>query len=324
MTEVTAGIDIGGIDSEIGIVSEQGEFYKKATIITTDFPDVNQFIAESFKVIGQISKGFDLKGIGVAAPNGNHYKGTIENAVNLTWKGIIPFVELLKKYTQVPVALTNDAKAAAIGERLYGGAKGMDNFILVTLGTGLGCGIYTHGHLLTGQLGLAGEMGHTIVEENGRLCNTKRKGCLEAYASVTGIRRTVFSMLSASDRESELRRFAFDELDGEQIYHAASNGDTLALEAFEYTGNMLGRELANVASLFDPEAIFLGGGLARAGDILLKPTQRHFDKNVFPAFEGKVKISISQLMEENGGIMGACALAWDRLRAEKKTASQKN
>jgi glucokinase len=314
MQEVTVGIDIGGIDSEIGIASADGHLYKKAAILTPDYPDVKNFISECFKVITNISQGYKVNGIGVAAPNGNPYKGTIENAVNLAWKGIIPFVEIMKTHTDVPVVLTNDAKAAAVGEKLYGGAKNMDNFILVTLGTGLGSGIYTHGHLLTGYLGLAGEMGHMIIEDDGRMCNTRRQGCLEAYASVTGIRRTVFSMLSQSVEDSPLRKFSFEELDGYQITVAAQGGDPVALEAFEFTGRILGRALANVASLFDPEAIFIGGGLARAGDFILKPTRKYFDQNVFPAFEGKVKLLISDLMKENGGIMGACALAWDRYK----------
>ncbi|HYC86134.1 MAG TPA: ROK family protein, partial [Chryseosolibacter sp.] len=272
MKQVTAGIDIGGIDSEIGIAGQDGKLYKKARIITKDFPDVRDFIARCHSVIGELARDFDLGAIGVAAPNGNPYHGTIENAVNLTWKGVIPFVEIMSSYTSLPVVLTNDAKAAAVGEKLFGGAREMDNFILVTLGTGLGSGIYTHGHLLTGHLGLAGELGHTIIEDNGRMCNTNRQGCLEAYASVTGIRRTVLSLLSRSVTKSSLRNLSFDDLDGQRIFLAAREKDPVAMEAFEYTGKILGRGLANAASLLDPEAIFLAGGLAHAGDLILKPT----------------------------------------------------
>jgi glucokinase len=264
----------------------------------------------------KISQGFKVNAIGIAAPNGNPYNGTIENAVNLSWKGIIPLVTLMKTFIDIPVALTNDAKAAAIGEKLYGGAKNMQNFILITLGTGLGSGIYTHGHLLTGHRGIAGEMGHMIVDDNGRMCNTKRKGCLEAYASVTGIRRTVFSLLSASAEESTLRKFSFEELNGKQITEAAKEGDGIALKAFEYTGRVLGMALANVASLFDLECIFFGGGLAKAGDFILDPTRKHFNRHVFPAFENKVMLTQSELLNENGGIMGACALAWGKYESE--------
>jgi glucokinase len=224
----------------------------------------------------------------------------------------------LRSYIDVPVTLTNDAKAAAVGEKLFGGAKSMQNFILITLGAGLGSGIYTHGHLLTGNLGLAGETGHMIVDSNGRMCNTKRKGCLESYASVTGIKRTIFSLLSDTIHESTLRDFSFKDLKGEQISQAAHNGDLIALEAFEFTARVLGRALANVISLFDPEAIFFAGGLARAGDLLLKPTQKYIDQNVFPAFQGKVKLLISELLDKNGGMMGACALAWEKYVSETK------
>jgi glucokinase len=318
MKDVTAGIDIGGIDSEIGLVSETGECFKKKTIITKDFADVRNFIKECATIISSLSKeeNFNLKAIGIAAPNGNPNKGTIENAVNLSWKGIIPFTEMMKEQIDVPVTLTNDAKAAAVGEKLFGGAKKMENFILITLGAGLGSGIYTHGHLLTGNIGLAGEMGHMIVEEGGRMCNTKRRGCLESYASVTGIKRTVFSLLATSVYESQLRNFSFKDLTGEQISVAAQSGDPVALEAFELTARILGRALANVISLFDPEAIFVGGGLARSGDLLLKRTQKYIDENVFPAFEGKVKLLVSELLDVNGGMMGASALAWQQFKSK--------
>jgi glucokinase len=321
MKEVTAGVDIGGIDTEIGLVSEAGECYKKAIVITGKFPGIDDFIKECVTIIrGLVKEGdFKLKGIGVAAPNGNPNRGTIENAVNLSWKGIIPFAEMMRKHFDVPVALTNDAKAAAVGEKLFGGAKAMENFILITLGTGLGSGIYTHGHLLTGNLGLAGEMGHMIVEHDGRTCNTKRKGCLESYASVTGIKRTVFSLLARSVHESSLRNISFNDLNGEQISKAALKGDPIALEAFEFTAQVLGKALANVISLFDPEAIFVAGGLARAGDRLLIPTQKYIDENVFPAFEGKVRLLVSELLDTNGGMMGACALAWEKYKVESKS-----
>jgi glucokinase len=318
MKEAAAGIDIGGIDTEIGLISEHGECYEKRTIITGEFPDVKQFITECIELISVLSKegNYKVNAIGIAAPNGNPTKGTIENAVNLSWKGIIPFTEMMREFVHIPVVLTNDAKAAAVGEKLFGGAQNMKNFILITLGAGLGSGIYVHDHLLTGHLGLAGEMGHMIVKENGRMCNTKREGCLEAYASVTGIKRTVLTLLGESVQDSELRNFSFKNLDGEQITIAANNGDVIALQAFEFTGQILGTALANVISLFDPEAIFFAGGLAKAGDLLLKPTQKYIDKNVFPAFEGKVKLKVSALLDSNGGMIGAGALAWQKYKME--------
>ncbi|MFZ6010465.1 MAG: ROK family protein [Bacteroidota bacterium] len=318
--EVTGAIDIGGIDTEIGLVSKAGECQQKARIITGQFKDAPVFIKECAKIIKDLEAqgDFKVKAVGVAAPNGNPNKGTIQNAVNLPWKGIIPFTEIMQTHLNVPVALTNDAKAAAIGEKLFGGATQMKNFILITLGAGLGSGIYTHGHLLTGHLGLAGEMGHMIVQHDGRMCNTKRKGCLEAYASVTGIKRTVFSLLAESVQESQLRNFSFKELTGEQISVAARHGDVIALQAFDITAKFLGKALANVISLFDPEAIFFAGGLAHAGDLLLKPTRKYIDENVFPAFEGKVPLLISSLLDANGGMIGASALAWEQYRLKTR------
>jgi glucokinase len=322
MSDVTAGIDIGGIDSEIGLVSESGECYKKITIVTKDFLKAEEFIGKCTELINKLSteNSLTIKAIGVAAPNGNPYKGTIEHAVNLTWKGIIPFTQMMQKHIDVPVVLTNDAKAAAVGEKLFGGAKKMENFIVVTLGAGLGSGIYTHGHLLTGNVGLAGEMGHMIVTEDGRMCNTKRKGCLESYASVTGIKRTIFSLLADSVHDSPLRNISFEKLDGKMISEAAHEGDPIALEAFDFTARVLGKALANVISLFDPEAIFITGGLAHAGELLLKPTRKYIDQNVFPAFEGKVKLLVSAMLDTNGGMMGASALAWQKYRTESGTS----
>jgi glucokinase len=322
MNEVTAGIDIGGIDTEIGLVTRNGTCVKKKSIITGNYSDATKFIQECADIIIRLCEEDNLKlnAIGVAAPNGNPNSGAIENAVNLSWKGIVPFAKMLQTRVAVPVTLTNDAKAAAVGEKLFGGAKRMENFILITLGAGLGSGIYTHGHLLTGNLGLAGEMGHMIVSDNGRTCNTKRKGCLEAYASVTGLKRTVFSLLADTVHASTLRDYTFSDLTGKQIWLAARSGDRVALDAFESTGRVLGKALANVISLLDTEAIFFAGGLAHAGDLLLKPTQKYIDENVFPAFEGKVKLLISELLELNGGMMGASALAWEKYRPYLSTS----
>lgn len=313
--EVTAGIDIGGIDTEIGLVSASGECFKKTTIITSSFSDARDFLRECLHAIRRLGyeDGFHVNAIGIAAPNGNHYTGAIENAVNLRWKGVIPVVEMMKQMSDLPIAFTNDANAAAVGEKRFGGAKDMDDFVVVTLGAGLGSGIYINGQLLTGHMGLAGEMGHMIMEEDGRMCNTGRTGCLEAYASVTGIRRTVIALLASSVEETPLRHLSLNELRGEQITNAARAGDPIAVKAFEYTGKVLGRALANVVSLLDPEAIFIGGGLARAGDLLFEPVRQHLERNVFPPFAGRVKLLPSMLLDDgSGGVLGAGALAWEK------------
>lgn len=323
MQKVTAGIDIGGTDTEVGVIDHHGKCFRKAVIITDNFPDIRDFIRECLQTIGTLcneqGEEFELKGIGIAAPNGNHYRGTIEYPVNLKWKGVIPFVEIMMEYVEVPIVLMNDANAAAVGEKKFGAAKDMDNFIFVTLGTGLGSGIYVHGQLLEGHLGFASELGHVIIEEQGRMCNTGRRGCLEAYASVTGIRRTVFSLLAKSNEESELREVPFTKLTGEMITKAARNGDPIAQKAFDDTGRILGIALANVTALFDPEAIFLAGGLAMATEFILNPVQKHMEENVFPAFKGKVKILNSALLSENAGILGAGALAWEKVMANSKS-----
>ena len=312
MKEVTAGIDIGGTDSEIGLVGKTGECYKKAVIITTDFPDAGDFIRECAKQINVMcGSEYSLKGIGIAAPNGNHYKGTIDHAVNLAWKGVIPFVDMMKEHFAVPIKLTNDANAAAIGEKKFGAAKALSDFVLVTLGTGLGSGIYTGGQLLVGARGLAGEMGHMVMEEDGRMCNSGRSGCLEAYASVTGMRRTVTTLLASSNEKSELRDIPFSKLTGKAIHEAAKKNDPIALKAYEITGKVLGRAMANVVAILDTEAIILAGGLAWSGDLILKPAEKHMNEVVLPVFQDKVKVLISDLLQENAGVLGAGAFAWE-------------
>lgn len=312
---VVAGIDIGGLTTEIGLVDKTGNCYKQQTIITKEFTDVNDFVKQCIKVINQLkdeaNEDLDIKAIGIGAPNANYYRGTIEYPVNLTWKGIIPFVEIFRKFVNLPVVLTNDANAAAIGEKLFGGAKKMENFLSITLGTGLGSGIYTNGKLLHGHQGFAGEMGQVIIKGNGRMCGSGIRGCLEAYASVEGIRRTIFYMLADSNEESEFRNISFNQLSGEQITKAANNGDTIAKEAFEFTAVILGKKLADMVSILDPEAIFIGGGLAKAGDILLSPAKKAMEDNLLPVFKNKTKVKTSELLEKNAAILGASALAWE-------------
>jgi glucokinase len=253
-----------------------------------------------------------MKGIGVGAPNGNYYTGTIEYAPNLPWKGIIPLAKLIEVKFNLPVTLTNDANAAAIGEMMYGAAKGMKDFIMITLGTGVGSGIVANGKLIYGHDGFAGELGHTIIIPDGRLHpGTGKRGPLESYASATGVRFTALEMLEQSSEDSLLRSVDKETLDSKDVYEAAIQGDKLALEIFEFTGRILGLALANAVMFSSPEAIILFGGLTKAGDFILKPTRDHMEANLIQVFQNKVKILISHLKESDAAILGASALVWD-------------
>ena len=248
-----------------------------------------------------------LEGIGAAAPAANYFHGTIESPSNFEW-GRVEFVRILQERYRVPIAITNDAKAAALGEMVFGEARGMQDFIVITLGTGLGSGIVVNGELIYGHDGLAGELGHTIVEPRDRQCNCGRRGCLETYASSPGICRTVFELLAHRLDDSELRGIAFNDLTAEKIYQAATRNDVLALAAFEYTGEILGRALADATACFSPEAIILFGGLAKAGAFLFEPTRRHFEENLLDIYKGKVKIVPSHAAVCNTAVLGACVL----------------
>jgi glucokinase len=253
-----------------------------------------------------------VKGIGVGAPNGNFYTGTIEYAPNLPWKGIIPFAKLLEDKFQLPVVLTNDANAAAIGEMAYGAAKGLKDFIMITLGTGVGSGIVANGQLIYGHDGFAGELGHTIIIPDGRLHpGTGKHGSLESYASATGVRYTALELLKESNEPSLLRNIPEADIDSKAVYEAAIQGDALAKRIFEFTGKILGLALANAVMFSSPEAIVLFGGLTKAGDLILKPTRENMEANVIQIFQNKVKILISHLKESDAAILGASALAWD-------------
>ena len=252
------------------------------------------------------------KGIGVGAPNGNFYTGTIEYAPNLPWKGIIPLCKLLQDEFKLPVVLTNDANAAALGEMKYGAAKDMKDFIMITLGTGVGSGIVTNGTLVYGHDGFAGELGHIIIIPDGRYHEgTGKKGSLESYASATGVRLTTLEFLKNSTTPSLLRDIPADELDSKKVYDAAMAGDQLAKDVFDYTGKILGMALANFVMFSSPEAIILFGGLTKAGDLILKPTREHMEANLIQVFQNKVKILVSHLKESDAAILGASALAWD-------------
>jgi glucokinase len=317
LEQLVIGIDIGGTGTKFGIVDRDGNVLFSSEISTKKHATVESFIDELYTALSELierSGGSGrIKGIGVGAPNGNFYTGTIEYAPNLPWKGTIPLAELLETKFKLPVTLTNDANAAAIGEMMYGAAKGMKDFIMITLGTGVGSGIVANGQLIYGHDGFAGELGHTIVIPDGRFHKgTGKKGPLEAYASATGVRLTAIEILAKSTEPSLLRDVPEDNLDSKSVYDAAVQSDKVALEIFEFTGKILGLALANAIMFSSPEAIILFGGLTKAGDLILKPTKQHMEENLIQVFQNKVKILVSHLKESDAAILGASALAWEK------------
>ncbi|MBQ7811492.1 MAG: ROK family protein [Bacteroidales bacterium] len=316
-SQCVVGVDVGGQTTKIGVVDSMGTVLSQTVIRTDTYTDIAPYIAELAeavnKVIKDSGKEGKIRGIGVGAPNGNYYNGTIENAVNLVWGGnqTIEFAKLLSEAMGgLPVALTNDANAAAVGEMTYGAAKGMKNFIMITLGTGVGSGIVINGEVLYGHDGFAGELGHTCaVRNNGRTCNCGKTGCLETYASATGVARTAREWLELSDEPSLLR--SLDKIASKDVFDAAKEGDKLALKIFDFTGKILGRSFADFIAFSAPEAIVLFGGLARAKEFLLAPMEESMNANVLPLWRNKVKIVFSQLKESDAAILGASALAWE-------------
>lgn len=310
------GIDIGGTNSVFGLVDHRGDIQYRGAISTKKHTLVEDYIDELYNAIlpaiEQVG-GIDyIRGIGVGAPNGNYYSGTIEYAPNLNWKGVIPFVELITKKFELPSALTNDANAAAVGEMMYGAAKGMKDFIMITLGTGVGSGIVANGNLILGHDGFAGELGHTIIIPNGRQhWGTNSKGSLEAYCSATGVKVTALELLENNKQDSLMRNYAKEEIDSRIVYDCAIQGDVLANQVYEYTGEILGKALANFIMFSSPEAIILFGGLCKAGDLLIKPTRINMEANLLPIFQNKVKLIFSELKEADAAILGASALVWE-------------
>jgi glucokinase len=316
MERTVVGIDIGGTNSPFGFVDENGNILAKGTIRTDFFAEFEEYLKALLLEIElkKFENNLEVAGYGIGAPNGNYYHGSIENAPNLRWKGIINFTEQVSGKTGLPAFLTNDANAAAIGEKVFGNAKDMNDFIVITLGTGLGSGIFCGGKLLYGSTGFAGEIGHIVVDFAGRQCGCGRKGCLETYASATGIVRTVLEKLQDKNIKSGLRNYPENKIDSKIIYDEAVKGDELALEAFEFTGEVLGKALANAAAFSSPEAIFLFGGLANAGDYIFKPTFKYMEDNMLNNFKGTVKLLKSGLKENNAAILGAAALCWNELK----------
>jgi glucokinase len=317
MKEVVAGIDIGGTNTVLGLVERTGNIIAENRLKTADYPDINNYVSALQTTINDLmagNTGLKLAGIGIGAPNANYHRGTIELAPNLAWKGIVPIAEYVRKKIDVPVVITNDAKAAAMGEMIFGGAKKMKNFIVLTLGTGLGSGIVIDGKVLYGHTGFAGELGHTIVVPGGRDCGCGRQGCYETYASASGVVRTVLNLLSEMKDESLLRDIAPAQLTSRKIADAAEHNDPVALEAMDYTAEMLAFGIVNAVVFSSPEAIFLFGGLAKAGELLFAPVREYVDQKILPIFKGTVKILPSGIPENNAAVLGAAALAWNELQ----------
>ena len=310
------GLDLGGTNSVFGVVDSKGEIIATTSIKTQAYPSVDQYIMESVKAIKQIAEqvgGMEkIRAMGIGAPCGNYYKGTIEHAANLVWaKGIVPLANMFVNELGIPVVVTNDAKAAAMGEMKYGVAVGMTNFVELTLGTGVGSGIVANGQLIYGFDGFAGELGHMIVEPDGRPCGCGRKGCLETYCSATGVVRTAIAMLEESPEATSLRDIATDKFTSYEVYKAAMAGDTMAQEVFKQTGRRIGIACANIATFLSPEAFIFFGGLAQAGELLLRPIEEAYNENVLSLYKGKARFLMSGLDGAKAAILGASAIAWD-------------
>ncbi|ELR68264.1 Glucokinase [Fulvivirga imtechensis AK7] len=324
MKDVTVGIDIGGTNTKFGIVDSEGQVIYQSKLPTQRHADFKDYIKELGTAIrqglAQTKENYNIQGIGVGAPNANYFRGTIEHAPNLVWKGIIPIVEIIQKDFNVPVIITNDANAAAMGEMIYGNAKGMRDFIMITLGTGLGSGIVSNGELIYGFEGFAAELGHVTVNPNGRHCGCGKVGCLETYVSATGIKRTVYKLLADYIEESELRGISFHDLSTKMITEAALRGDLVAKAAFEYTGKILGSKLADSVAHTNPEAIFIFGGLSLAGDLIFTPTKKYLEANLMPIYKNKVKVLPSGLQNQSAPILGASSLVVDYLNKKSSVS----
>ncbi|MBD5283884.1 MAG: ROK family protein [Bacteroides sp.] len=311
------GVDIGGTNTVFGIVDARGQVVASDSIKTQKHADFDAYVAELHEAVSRLLRLNDaedkIKGIGIGAPNANYYTGEIVNCVNLPWGDIVPLAEKVSKaFNGIPVGITNDANAAALGEMTYGAARGMKDFIMITLGTGVGSGIVVNGQMVYGHDGNAGELGHLIVKRNnGRICGCGRTGCLETYCSATGVARTAREFLEIRTDESLLRKLDIDAITSKDVYDAAVQGDKLAQEIFEYTGRILGESLADMVAFSSPQAIILFGGLAKSGDLLMRPLKEAFEKSLMPVFRGKTKIILSELKESDAAVLGASALGWE-------------
>lgn len=316
MKPYVLGIDIGGTNTVFGIVDTRGTVIASNSIKTQKHSDINDYIDELYTEITrliQLNDAVDkIHGIGIGAPNANYFTGTIEDGVNLIWPTPIPLAQLVRDKFGIPVAVTNDANAAAIGEMTYGAARGLKDFIMITLGTGVGSGIVINGQMTYGHDGFAGELGHMIVKRNnGRLCGCGRTGCLEAYCSATGVARSAREFLEVRTEPSLLRNLPIEAITSKDVYDAAINGDKLAIDIFNYTGTILGEAFADMMVFSSPEAFILFGGLAKSGELLMKPLREAMDNNMMGIFRGKAKVLLSELKEADAAILGASALGWE-------------
>lgn len=310
------GVDVGGTNTVFGIVDARGNILATDSVKTAAYDEIENYVdavCKQISALAQVKLGGTekIKGVGVGAPNGNYYSGTIEFAPNLPWKGVIPLASMFEERLGLPTALTNDANAAAIGEMTYGAARGMKDFIMITLGTGVGSGIVINGQLVYGHDGFAGELGHVIVRHDGRLCGCGRRGCLETYCSATGVARTAREFLAARTEPSLLREIPAEEIVSKDVYDAAVKGDQLAQDIFRFTGDILGEALANAIAFSSPEAIVLFGGLTKSGDYIMKPVAEAIDRNILNIYKGKTKLLISELKDSDAAVLGASALAWE-------------
>ncbi len=309
------GLDLGGTNSEFGIVDQNANIIASTRVKTAGHGDINQYVDDCVAalrpIIEQVGGIEKIHAMGIGAPNGNYYTGSIEFAPNLPWKGKIPLAQMFSDRLGIPVRLTNDANAAAMGEMQYGVAKGMQNFIMITLGTGVGSGIVVNGQMVLGCDGMAGELGHVIVEKNGRQCGCGRKGCLETYCSATGVARTAREIIEKTDKPTILREIPLDKIESKDVAIAAGKGDEVAKEIFEETGRILGEACADFAAFSSPEAFVFFGGLTKAGDLIMDPIKKAYDATVLRVFKDKAKFLVSELDGAGAAVLGASALGWE-------------
>ena len=310
------GIDMGGTNTAFGIVDARGNVIASDSIKTGKHAKIEDYLDELYTEVTRVIEANDAKdkinGIGIGAPNANYYTGIIEDGVNLPWPTPIHLADMVTEKFGIPCLITNDANAAALGEMTYGAARGMKDFIMITLGTGVGSGIVVNGQMVYGHDGFAGELGHVCMKRhNGRVCGCGRTGCLEAYCSATGVARTAREFLEIRTDDSKLRELDIDSITSKDVYDAAAAGDKLAIDIFNYTGTILGEALADFATFSSPEAFVLFGGLTKSGDFLMNPVKEAFDKNIMGIFKGKIKILVSEMKESDAAILGASALGWE-------------